>query len=239
VLGEIGTLAWTRRTNGLLSRPERARYIAATLREQARQGPRLLAWRLGRDGKGEIGEASLRIPDSKAAREALEVAKAVQTPSLVEHSLRSFVYARALGAVNQLDHDPELLYVAAVLHDQGAVETTDRCFTLAGAEEAERLGGASAAEAITLHINPNVPPDQGPEAHLLHDGVLLDAVGLRAWELRREAIERVRAQYPRLRFSQEAARLLSAQARAIPQCRTAAVMRAGFGLTLKLAPWRD
>jgi hypothetical protein len=239
VLGEIGTLAWTRRTNGLLSRPERARYIAATLREQARQGPRLLAWRLGRDGKGDIGEESLRIPDSSQAREALEVAKAVQTRSLVEHSLRSFVYARALGAINRLDHDPEPMFVAAVLHDQGAVETTSRCFTLAGADEAERLGGPSAAEAITLHINPNVPPEQGPEAHLLHDGVLLDAVGLRAWELRRDAIERVRARHPRLRFSQEASRLLSEQARALPKCRTAAAMRAGFGVTLKLAPWRD
>lgn len=239
MLGEIGTLAWTRRTNGLLSRPERARYIAATLREQARHGPRLLAWRLGRDGNGEIGEDSLRIPDSTQAREALEVATAVQTKSLVEHSLRSFVYARALGAVNRLDHDPEALFVAAVLHDHGIMQTTDRCFTLVGAEEAERLGGPTAAEAVTLHINPNVPPEQGPEAHLLHDGVLLDIVGLRAWELRREAIERVRARHPRLRFSQEAGRLLAEQGRAIPRCRTAAAMRAGFGLTLKLAPWRD
>jgi HD domain-containing protein len=239
VLGEIGTLAWTRRTNGLLSRPERARYIAATLREQARHSPRLLTWRLGRDGKGDIGEESLRIPDSTEAREALEVAKEVQTPSLVEHSLRSFVYARALGAINRLDHDPEPLFVAAVLHDHGVVETTDRCFTLAGAEEAERLGGATAAEAVTLHINPNVPPEQGPEAHLLHDGVLLDIVGLRAWELRRDAIESVRARHPRLRFTQEAGRLLSEQAGALPKCRTAAAMRAGFGVTLKLAPWRD
>jgi hypothetical protein len=239
VLGEIGTLAWTRRTNGLLSRPERARYIAAAVREQVRHGPRLLAWRLGRDGDGQIGEASLRVPDSAAAREALEVAKEVQTPTLVEHSLRSFVYARALGAINRLDHDPEPLFVAAVLHDHGIVETSGRCFTLVGAEEAERLGGATAAEAVTLHINPNVPPGQSPEAHLLHDGVLLDIVGLRAWELRREAIERVRARHPRLGFSQEAGRLLSEQARAIPRCRTAAAMRAGFGLTLKLAPWRD
>ena len=29
VLGEIGTLAWTRRTNGRLSRSERLRYVAA------------------------------------------------------------------------------------------------------------------------------------------------------------------------------------------------------------------
>ena len=239
MLGEIGTLAWTRRTNGLLSRPERIRYVAAALREQARHAPALTAWRLGRDGTGDIGEQSLTIPDSKVARDALESAKAVQTPTLVEHAIRSFVYGRALGALHRLDHDPEVLFVAAALHDQGAVRTAGRCFTLAGAEEAERLSGAAAAEAVTLHLNPSVDPGQGAEAHLLHDGVLLDAVGLRAWELRREAIERVRARHPRLRFSQEGGRLLGEQAKAIPRCRTAAAMRSGFGLALRLGPWRD
>jgi hypothetical protein len=240
VLGEIGTLAWTRRTNGLLGRPERIRYTAAVVREQARQGPRLLAWRLGRgDGEGDIGVHALAIPDSKPALEALESARAVQTPSLVEHALRSFVYARALGALHRLEHDPETLFVATVLHDQGAVATTGGCFTLTGAEEAERLAGEAAAEAVTLHINPAVGPEQGVEAHLLHDGVLLDVVGARAWELRRDAIERVRARHPRLRFSQEAGRLLGQQAKAIPQCRTAAAIRAGFGLALRLSAWRD
>lgn len=73
----------------------------------------------------------------------------------------------------------------------------------------------------------------------MHDGVLLDAVGLRAWELRRDAIDRVRARHPRLRFSQEGGRLLGRQARAIPRCRAAAPFGAGFGLALKLGPWQD
>jgi hypothetical protein len=239
VLADIGTLAWTRRTNGLLSRPERIRYVAATVAETARHAHALTAWRLGRDGKGEIGPDALRMPDSAAAREALAPARDVQGDCLVEHAMRSFVYGRALGAIERLEHDPEVLFVAAVLHDQGAVETTGRCFTLAGAEVAERLAGAAAAEAVTMHLNPSVSPEQGAEAHLLHDGVLLDAVGLRAWELKREAIERVRARHPRLRFSQEGGRLLGEQARAIPRCRTAAVMRSGFGLALKLGPWSD
>jgi hypothetical protein len=123
-----------------------------------------------------------------------------------------------------------------------------RCFTLKGAAYAEAHGAAAgwqtarcaaAAEAITLHINPAVPLERGPEAHLMHDGVLLDAVGLRAWEIRKDAIERVRTRHPRLRFSQEGGRLLGAQARAIPGCRIAAAFNAGFGLALKLGPWQD
>jgi hypothetical protein len=81
--------------------------------------------------------------------------------------------------------------------------------------------------------------EQGPEAHLMHDGVLLDAVGLRAWALRKESLELVRARHPRLRFSQDGGKLLSAQARAIPGCRIAAALRAGFGLALRTGPWQD
>jgi hypothetical protein len=240
VLGEIGTLAWTRRTNGLLRRSERARYIAAALREQALQGPRLIAWRLGRGGgTGEIDDEAMRIPDSKLAREAVEACAEVQSPMLMEHNYRSFFFARALGAVERVEHDAEVLFVATMFHDHGVLEPTGRCFTLRGADEAEQVAGVVAAEAITLHLNPAVPLEQGAEAHLMHDGVLLDGVGLRAWELKREAIERVRAAHPRLRFTQESGPILGAQARAIPRCRTAAVMRAGFGLALRLGPWRD
>jgi hypothetical protein len=254
VLGEIGTLAWTRRTNGLLSRPERARYVAAAVREQARVAAPLIAFRLGRgaDRGAGIGEDELRIPDSRVAREAAEACAAVQPASIVEHNYRSFVFARALGSLAGVPHDEELLFVATMFHDAGILEpdrTDDgRCFTLRGANDAESHlaaagsppeRAAAAAEAITLHINPAVPVEQGPEAHLMHDGVLLDAVGLRAWELRRDAIERVRARHPRLRFSQEAVRLTRAQSRAIPRCRIAAALGAGFGLAVRLGPWQD
>ena len=112
--------------------------------------------------------------------------------------------------------------MATMFHDAGAMEPDrsdgGRCFTLKGAADAEsHLAAAgwpaercaAAAEAITLHLNPAVPLERGPEAHLMHDGVLLDAVGLRAWELRKDAIERVRARHPRLRFSQDGGRLLA------------------------------
>jgi hypothetical protein len=254
MLGEIGTLAWTRRTNGLLSRPERLRYIAAALREQTRVAAPLLAFRLGRGSRRQaaIDDDGLRIPDSQLALEAVQTCTSVQPRAIIEHNYRSFIFARALGSLAQIGHDEELLFVATMYHDAGALEPDEsdggRCFTLKGAADAEsHLAAAgwppqrcaAAAEAITLHLNPSVPLDQGPEAHLMHDGVLLDAVGLRAWELRRDAIERIRSRHPRLRFSQEGGRLLNMQARAIPHCRTAAALGAGFGLALKLGPWQD
>ena len=241
MLGEIGTLSWTRRTNGLLSRAERMRYVAAVVAEQARVAAPLLAFRLGRGARRQaaIGEDDLRIPDSQVARDAVQTCDATQPRMIVEHNYRSFIFARALGSLAGVSHDAELLFVATMFHDAGAMEPDrsagGRCFTLKGAADAEsHLAGAgwepdrcvAAAEAITLHLNPAVPLE-------------LDAVGLRAWELRKDAIERVRARHPRLRFSQDGGRLLGEQARAIPACRTAAALGAGFGLALRLGPWQD
>ena len=254
MLGEIGTLAWTRRTNGLLTRPERVRYVAAAVSEQARAAAPLLAFRLGRGARRQaaIDEDGLRIPDSQVARDAAQACTAVQPRSIIEHNYRSFIFARALGSLAGVSHDEELLFVATMFHDAGAMQPDrsdgGRCFTLKGAADAEsHLAAAgwpaercaAAAEAITLHLNPAVPVERGPEAHLMHDGVLLDAVGVRAWQLRKDAIERVRARHPRLRFTQEGGRLLAEQARTIPGCRIAAAHGAGFGLALKLGPWQD
>jgi HD domain len=247
MLGEIGTLEWTRRSNGILGRRERARYVAATLLTQARVGPRLLLSRRGRRGPRTAPDPSLLAPpDSRLADEAVERCAELMPRSFLEHSYRSYVYARALGEAERVRPDEELLFVATMCHDVGAVtpDTDDggRCFTLAGADLAERLledgarpaRPALAAEAITLHINPEVPLEQGVEAHLMHDGVLMDAVGLRAWELDHDLIEAARERHPRLGFGRAAVTALGDQARAIPGCRIAAAMRCGFGLSVRL-----
>ncbi len=254
MLGEIGTLEWTRRTNGRLSRPEQLRYVAAALLEQTRSAAPLIAFRLGRGARRQatIDEDDLQLPDSQVARDALLACQETQPPMIVEHNLRSYFFARALASLTRTRHDAELLFVATMFHDAGVVEPDlsdgGRCFTLKGAADVESHltaagwpagRSAPAAEAITLHINPSVPLERGPEAHLMHDGVLLDAVGLRAWQVRKESLELVRARHPRLRFSQEGGELLSRQAQAIPGCRIAVAMRAGFGLVLKTGPWRD
>ena len=87
--------------------------------------------------------------------------------------------------------------------------------------------------------SPSVPRSHGDLAHVVHDGVLLDVVGLRGWQLEREAISAVRERHPRLDATRRLADLLRAQAKAIPQCRAAAALQAGFGVALKLGPWQD
>src|SRR5262245_6243957 len=99
----------------------------------------MLAYRLGRGARrqGDIRGEDLRIPDSAVARDAAEECAATHPRMIVEHNYRSYIYARALGALAGVAHDEELLFVATMFHDAGVMEVdhaaNGRCFTLKGA----------------------------------------------------------------------------------------------------------
>lgn len=253
LLGEVGTLAWARRGDGLLTKSERRRYIAAAVAESARSMPRMLALKFGKTGKGRatITENDLLLPDVAPAAAIIAECSGVMTASVVEHSYRSYVYAKALGRLAGITYDDMALFAAAMFHDTGAfqVDSTGdgRCFTLSSAHRLDELLKAAgwrdgrcevSAEAVVMHLNPRVAKTR-PEAHLLNAGVLLDVVGLRAWLFDAGSLETVRARHPRRGFTDEARRLLSAQAKAIPRCRTACAFRAGFGFAMRMGLWHD
>jgi hypothetical protein len=56
-------------------------------------------------------------PRAPAARYALETCAGVAEPWLVHHSLRAYFFAAAHAVQAGIDHDVELLFVAAMLHD--------------------------------------------------------------------------------------------------------------------------
>ena len=88
-----------------------------------------------------------------------------------------------------------------------------------------------------MHLNPRVG-EMRPEAHLLNAGVLLDVVGLRAWQFDAGSLETVQTRHPRRGFTDEARRLLTAQGKAVPRCRTAAAFRGGLSVGMRIGPWQ-
>ena len=181
LLGDIGTIEWCRRTNGILDGGERARFLAAMLLATARGTPRLLAAKAGWHGSGP-DPSTLTPPDTPFVREVVE-ACADLDQMVIEHGYRSYLFARALGIVDGIECDEEALFVGALLHDyafESMDSLTDECFTLAGANVAADLLAASpfpeplrrdVLDGITLHLNPAVSPQQGGLQHLLHDGI--------------------------------------------------------------------
>lgn len=249
MLGEIGTIEWSRRTNGILGRGERARFLAATTLKAVAILPATIAARAGRGGSGP-DPSRVAPPDSAFAREIVGACGDLD-PMVVEHGYRSYIFARALGALEGIEPDEEALFAATMLHDYafGTMdELTDRCFTLAGAEVAADLLEASplspalrhdVLDAITLHLNPTVEREQGEIQHLTHDGVLLDVLGARAWQLDRAGVQKVAEHHPRHGFTVRGEPLLRRHGRRVHGCRAGLLFRAGFGPALKSSPWRS
>lgn len=178
------------------------------------------------------------VPDTAAAREAEELAVRVHSNSLLNHSLRTYVWGALIGAGTRRTFDAEVLYVAALLHDVGLTPAFDtgRCFETDGAHAARGLlataGWTSdraelAANAIRHHWNG--PDDHDDvEAVLLAQGAAVDALGHRGAALDEPTTARVLAAFPRGRFKHEFVSLLEAQAVRKPRCRVHEALQAGF-----------
>jgi hypothetical protein len=247
LLGEIGTIEWSRRTNGILGRREKARFMAAVVMKTSTALPRVLALRARRRGSGP-DPSQLTPPDTPFAREVVEACRELG-PMVVEHSYRSYIFGRALGIVEGVECDEEALFAATMFHDYAFTELDsleDRCFTLAGAEaaagflESSPLSEASrhdVLDAISQHLNPDVPLERGAVQRLTHDGVILDVLGIRGWELDQPGIDRVMETHPRHGFTVDGAPLLRGHGRRVHGCRAGALFLCGFGPALRMSPW--
>jgi HD domain-containing protein len=248
----VGRLDWARRTGGLLNRRERARLAAQAIAAQLKLVPARLRYRIG-VGEDLVTAApeDLEGPDSAICRQAEELLQDLRPPQIVGHSYRTFCWARILARRDQVEHDAEILYVAALLHDLGLAAPNGgkaRCFTLVGAERAVQLAseaGWSApsqlavGEAITLHMNASVAADEGPEAHLLTAGAQLDVTGARYWELSSVAREVVLTRYPRNSAKEALARFFREEARSNPNTRAAVYDRLTGGRHPLRAPFEQ
>jgi hypothetical protein len=159
--------------------------------------------------------SGVKIPDSKMARQAAELVRQHETEMLFNHSVRVYVFGAMKGIRNNLKFDAELLYVAALFHDLGIVDTyhTDtKRFEVDGADAARkflRSHGVTEAkadlvwQAIALHTTPGIPQYMRPEIALTNAGVVMDVVGIGYDEYTAEQREQVIAALPRHDFKNE------------------------------------
>ncbi|GEB44610.1 HD domain-containing protein [Microbacterium testaceum] len=154
--------------------------------------------------------ADFPVPDTRAARGALALAREYQSPAFTAHALRSWLWAEAFAVVDGIvavDH--ELLYVAAVLHDIGTVTEFDN-HTLSYEHAGGHVGIALTAGAgwprdrrervldvIVRHNWPSVDPDLDAEGYLLETATALDITGARPDALPADFVREVLAAYPR------------------------------------------
>lgn len=251
----IGTLAWARRNGGRLTAGERFAYARATILRTLRSETGRALRRLGFAGPKQIGLAlaEISLPQTPIAAAAAALTTEHSTPALANHCHRTYLWGALLAARDGVKYDAELFYVASLLHDLGltarfAPQGPVACFALSGAEAAERfarregwttLRAETLAEAICLHLNPNVGIDDGVEAHLLRQGSGLDVVGLRFGEVAAATRAEVLGRHPRIGLSKELAVTLDRDAGLHPHTRMAGLCKLGFAGRVRGAPFSD
>lgn len=231
VLAPAGTWRWGRRTGGRLSRTEEFGYTLALARAvvtaRRRASPSAATRTVTLAGTP---------PESAFARAAYDEARDLSSPALLAHCLRAWLYADLLAQARGVRHDPELLYIACVLHDLGLTEAQRQehtgCFAVAGARAAHELAAAHGytrgddlADAVSLHLDVTVPLSRGAEAHLLHAGTTTDLLGLGLGELPARSAADVVARYPGAGIAAELTVTLREQAATRPRTRIAILER--------------
>jgi hypothetical protein len=255
-MAAVGTLAWSLQTGGRLGRQDRLRLIAQAMLARIAALPSKLRRRLGIDAKGieRVNIDRIRVPDTRAASEALELCSAVSSPALRNHCLRTYLWGALLSSARSLGFDEELFYISCLLHDLGLTqqhngkEPRAHCFAVEGAYAARDFAAArgwsetrsdALFEAISLHLNVRVDLGCGVEAHLLHEGAALDVIGARLEEIAPADAQAVLARHPRLGLKRELHEAMKLECRKRPQSRGHFLYEAGFGRMIKRAPFAD
>ncbi|WP_188190469.1 HD domain-containing protein [Nonomuraea sp. SYSU D8015] len=136
-----------------------------------------------------VDDDLLALPDSATAREALDWIRRIEPEWLVNHSVRSFLFARLLARHRRMrpgkDYDPELLFLACVLHDVGLTDEGNgsQRFEVDGADLAADFVAARGFDAeavdtvwkaIALHTSFGIVDRCGAVCALLHGGTVID-----------------------------------------------------------------
>jgi hypothetical protein len=244
----LGGLEWARRTNGSLTSAERRRLVAATALGQWENilGRAKLA--LGRipAAASRIDVKTFKVPDTSFAREAEQACQELPA-GLAGHSHRTWLFGRALAALDGCELDDELFYCGSLVHDHGIAQPTPgRDFTLASADRllacasAADVAGERAevlADAICVHTTAGVKIERdGALGCYLQWGAMVDGAGLRLWDIAPANREEVLRRHPRVDFKRELIEMIRAEANAVPDGRFGLLIRCGLPLAVRMTP---
>jgi HD superfamily phosphodiesterase len=188
------------------------------------------------------------MPGTPASSAALEVASTYQSPALLSHSHRVYLWAAALGTQYGIPYDAELVFVAAMFHDISLVPVFDShtvAFEEAGGHVArvfatgagwsparrERLG-----EVIVRHMWPDVDVTADPEGHLLSRAAAFDIVGKNIGDLSPAFRADVLQQHPRLNLPAEFLTCFQAQAARKPDSSAARAIQSDLSTRITTNP---
>ena len=233
---DVGTHTWVERTGGLLTGAERRGLLRPLASAHVTNAVGRLSMIVGVNTgrRARVAAGWLRRPDSVAdprrrsrGTSEADARRCSTTPTGPSPS------AAALGALEGLAVDTELLFAAALLHDTGlptpAIRTSTSPATALTHRSGRRRGGRpvrsrhrDGGHGHHAALQPQSPPlTHGPVAYLLAAGAGVDVAGVRSWQLPPDLLAEVVEQHPRLGFKREFAAAFRAEAARVPRGRVA------------------
>lgn len=178
----------------------------------------------------------IALPSTPLADAVTNLIRPVETPSVFNHSIRSYLFARLvagrLGLAVGHDYRDDLLFAACAMHDLGLASDGPhrQRFEVEGADRAAEFliqEGMSTADAdqvwqaIALHTSPGIAERRGTLCVLVREGVALD-FGVPAGADHLDAVtdeqaDAMHAAYPRLDMIRSLTDAIVAQAAKDPK----------------------
>jgi HD domain-containing protein len=140
---------------------------------------------------------------------AIEFARQKCEPYLFNHVMRSWLFAVRIGQLKRIEHDPEVVALATLLHDVTLNENFDgpRRFEVEGADLARNFAREMGLDerrtqliwdSVALNSTPSIGLYKEPEVALCTAGICLDVIGLQYNVISSDAMMKIVDEFPRL-----------------------------------------
>jgi hypothetical protein len=161
--------------------------------------------------------AGVLVPETPLISRAIEYVRRQHEPWLFNHSMRSWLFAIAIGELTKAAYDAEVLAVAALLHDLGLEKTFSGPlrFEVEGANAARRFAQSEGVDerraqliwdGVALNSTPSVGLYKEIEVSLCTSGIGLDWGGWGYESLPASKIAEIVDAFPRLNMKQRFSR---------------------------------
>lgn len=250
-MNAIGSPAWLKQTHGALNRRERKSVAKDAVAVVARDLPGRARFVLDRAAGGPA-LVPPEVPHGPLFEATKEYTDSLYSPVMLGHCLRAWWFGTLFAEIDGIEFDPEVLWLAALLHDitltekgRLAYDAPTGCFAAYGAElghafliknDAPSEVADQVAEAIGYHANPRVPNEASAEAQLLSSALSLDLAGLRAVDIGKHLARQVITAHPRDAMRSTFITAMRHEAHVRPHSRAAVLWRVGFAAAIGLNP---
>src|SRR3989449_8987268 len=157
--------------------------------------------------------AGVSVPDGSLITAVIEYAQRLSEPYLFNHAMRSWLFAKTIGRIKEIDYAREVVAIGEILHDIGLTASVSgpNRFEVNGADAALSFikgKGLSDRRAqliwdlVALNSTPSLALHKEPEVAVGTMGIGLHFRGVGVEGLPKAHVERILSAFPRLKMKQ-------------------------------------